>query len=76
MKGYKFEEEKVKIPSEMMNKLLMIRDEFDSTIETLDIMRNKNLMKSIRRSREDVKNTRLISWKELQKRWKKKHVKI
>ena len=76
MKGYKLEEEKVKIPSEMMNKLLMIRDEFDTTIETLDIMRNKNLMKSIRKSREDVKRGRLISWKELQERWKKKHAKI
>jgi PHD/YefM family antitoxin component YafN of YafNO toxin-antitoxin module len=76
MRGYKLEEEKVKIPSEMMNKLLMIRDEFDSVIETLDVMRNKSLMKSIRRSREDLKKGRLISWKELQKRWNKEHAKV
>jgi len=75
MVKYEPEEEKVRIPSQMMNKLLMLREEFDSIIETLDIMRNKALMEEIKRSREDVKN-RLISWKELQKRWKKEHAKI
>jgi PHD/YefM family antitoxin component YafN of YafNO toxin-antitoxin module len=55
MVKYEPEEEKVRIPSQMMNKLLMLREEFDSIIETLDIMRNKALMEEIKRSREDVK---------------------
>jgi PHD/YefM family antitoxin component YafN of YafNO toxin-antitoxin module len=76
MVKYEPEEEKVRIPSQMMNKLLMLREEFDSIIETLDIMRNKALMEEIKRSREDVKKGRLISWKELQKRWKKEHAKV
>jgi PHD/YefM family antitoxin component YafN of YafNO toxin-antitoxin module len=76
MVKYELEEEKVRIPSQMMNKLLMLREEFDSIIETLDIMRNKALMEEIKRSREDVKKGRLISWKELQKRWKKEHAKV
>jgi PHD/YefM family antitoxin component YafN of YafNO toxin-antitoxin module len=76
MAKYKLEEEKVRIPSQMMNRLLMLREEFDSVIETLDIMRNRTLMEEIKRSREDVKKGRLISWKELQKGWKKEHAKI
>lgn len=75
MKGYKFEE-MVKIPPKLINRLIEIRDEFDSIVETLDIMRNKRLMRSIKRSREDFKKGKLISWKELQKRWKKEHAKI
>lgn len=50
--------------------------EGESIRETLEIMRNKKLMSSVRRSREDVKKGKLLSWNKLQKRWKKEHAKI
>ena len=49
--------------------------EKESLKETLEIMSNKKLMASIERSREDVRKGRVISWEELQKRWKTKHAK-
>ena len=49
--------------------------EKESLKETLEIMNNKKLMASIERSREDVRKGRIISWEELQKRWKAKHAK-
>jgi len=47
--------------------------EKDSIKETLEIMKNKELMASLRRSREDVRKGRVISWEELQRRWKTEH---
>ncbi len=47
--------------------------EKESIKETLEIMKDKSLIKSIKRSREDVRKGRVISWKELQKRWEKQH---
>ena len=47
--------------------------EKESLKETLDIMKNKELMASIARSREDVKKGRVITFssvKELRKRYK------
>lgn len=43
--------------------------------ETFDVMKHKELMTSIRRSLEDVKKGRIISWEELQRRWKTNHAK-
>ncbi len=50
--------------------------EGESIKETLEIIKNKELMSNIRRSREDVKKGRLVSWDSLQKKWKKEHAKI
>lgn len=49
--------------------------EEESLKETLDIMKNKELMASIKRSIDDVKHGRVITWEELQRRWKLKHAK-
>lgn len=53
---------------------MKIYDE-ESTKETLDIMKNKELMKSIARSREDLRRGKVVSWEELQERWNKEHAK-
>lgn len=49
--------------------------EKESLKETLEIIKNEKLMESIRHSREDVRKGKVISWKELQRRWKAKHAK-
>lgn len=43
--------------------------------ETLEIMADKKLMRSLMRSIEDVKAGRVYTWEELQERWKKAHAK-
>jgi len=47
--------------------------EKESLKETLDIMSDKNLVEGIRRSMEDVRKGRVVSWNELQRRWKARH---
>lgn len=49
--------------------------EEESIRETLDIIKNKELMKSIERSRKDLIMGRVLSWEELQKKWNKDHAK-
>jgi hypothetical protein len=69
-----------KIGEMMANELLPIvrkmRSELSSWEETLEILANKDLMKKIKKSMEDVKMGRVISREELEKLWKKKHGKI
>jgi len=50
--------------------------ERESIKETLELLKNKELMSSIRSSREDVRKGRLNSWDGLQKKWKKQHAKV
>ena len=47
--------------------------EKESLKETIEILGNKNLMASIEQSNEDVRRGRLVSWEEMQERWKAKH---
>lgn len=49
--------------------------EKESLKETLEIMSNKRLAESIKKSREDLAKGKIISWKELQRRWKAVHAK-
>lgn len=49
--------------------------EKESLEETLDIMSNKKLVREIKKSREDLAKGKIISWKELQRRWKTTHAK-
>lgn len=47
--------------------------EKESIKETMEIMKNKELMKNIRKSLQDVKAGRVVSWEEMQRRWKARH---
>ena len=47
--------------------------EKESLKETLEIMSNKKIVENIQQSMEDVRKGRVISVKELQRRWKAKH---
>lgn len=43
--------------------------------ETMEILRDKRAMRSLRRSAEDIRAGRLYTWEEMQESWKKKHAK-
>ena len=67
-------ESKIKIPTdELLSVVKRMKSDLESWEETLEIMRNKELMASIKRSREDVKKGRVLTFKsvsELKKRYK------
>ena len=47
--------------------VLMSAREFDSWKETEDILADKELMKSIKRAKEDIKKGRVYDWEEVKK---------
>ena len=49
--------------------------ERESLKETLEIMSNRNLVQMIKKSKEDLRKGRVVSWEELQRRWKARHAK-
>lgn len=69
MHGYKSLQELAK------DALRMKIYEDESMKETLNILKDKELMRHIEKSREDLKRGRVVSWEELQDRWKKQHAK-
>ena len=48
----------VLIPSKKIEEARRLRDELDTLIETAEIMNNKSLMQSIKRSEKDIKEGR------------------
>ena len=63
---------KIIISPETFNAMVKLRDEFDSIIETIEIMNDKELMEGIKRSEEDVKAGRTHELKnvdDLEKIW-------
>lgn len=64
--------ENVVISKEAFIEMEKIREEFDSVMETIEILNNKELMEGIKRSKEDVKAgrvTKLKSAEDLDKVW-------
>jgi len=64
------------IAIELLPVVRKMRSELDSWEETLEILANKDLMRRIKKSREDVRKGRLISREELERLWKKEHGKV
>ena len=63
-------EKEVVIPVKIFSRLMKVRDESDSIMETIDILRNKKLMESIKKAREDVRKGRVYKLKDLDELWK------
>ena len=64
----------VQVPASRIRAATKLRDELDSLIETAEILNDKRLAKSIRRSEEDVRHgrfTRITTRKELDDFFKK-----
>ncbi len=54
----------------IMEKLQNIRNEMDSIMEELEILMDKELMDSMRRGKEDIKNGNIYTLEEFKKRVK------
>lgn len=59
------------ISPELFENILKLRDEFDSLVETLEILNDKELMEGIKRSREDAGAGRVHELKDVDDLWKK-----
>ena len=57
--------ESVTIDKKALADLIRLKDEFDSIVESLELMSNKEFMESLNKSEEQIKNREFANWDEL-----------
>lgn len=57
--------ETITINKEALSDLIRIREEFDLIVESLELMGDKEFMKSYKKAKEEIKNGDLIDFNEL-----------
>lgn len=57
---------KLVMTPEMFDEMLRLREEFDSLVETIEILNDKGLMEGIKRSKEDIKAGRVHELKKIE----------
>ena len=57
--------ENVTISKQAMEDLIRLKEEFDSIIESIELMDNEEFMISYKKAKEQVKNKEFDSWNEL-----------
>ena len=55
----------VTVNREAILDLVRVKDEFDSIVESLELMSNPDFMVSYQKSKEQVKNRDFVDWDEL-----------
>lgn len=58
--------ETITINRKALSDLVRIKEEFDSIIESIEIANNPEIMASLRRSKEQIKNREFANWDDLQ----------
>jgi len=58
-------EEGLCIDKNALNDLIKVKEEFDSIIESLELMSDKKFMDSYKKSREQIKKRDFANWDEL-----------
>ena len=57
--------ESVTIDKKALADLIRLKDEFDSIVESLELMSDKEFMESLSKSEEQIKNREFANWDEL-----------
>ena len=57
--------ETVTIDKKALADLIKVKEDFDSIIESLELMNNKEFMNSYKKSKEQVKKRDFVDWNEL-----------
>ena len=57
--------EKVSINKTAINDLLKLKEEFDTIIESLELIGNEDFMNSYKKAKEQIKNREFVDWDEL-----------
>ena len=60
-----FKMEQILINKQAVIDLVKIKEEFDNIIESIELMSNKEFMKSYKRSKEQIKNKEFANWDEM-----------
>ncbi len=59
-------EKRLVLSPEIFDEMLRLREEFDSLVETIEILNDKELMEGIRRSKEDINAGRVHELKKIE----------
>ena len=57
--------ETVAVNRQAISDLIRVKEEFDSIVESLELMSNKEFMNSYKKAKEQVKNRDFADWNEL-----------
>jgi len=57
--------ETVKVDKQAIRDLVRVKSEFDSIVESLELMSNKEFMDSYKKSKEEIKKREFANWDEL-----------
>jgi predicted CopG family antitoxin len=55
----------VTINREAFGDLIRIKEEFDTVMESLELMENEEFMESYKKAKEEIKNREFVDWNEL-----------
>ena len=55
----------VTINREAFGDLMRIKEEFDTVMESLELMANEEFMESYKKAKEEIKNRDFVDWNEL-----------
>lgn len=54
--------ETVTVNKRVIVDLIKVKEEFDAIIESIELMGNKEFMKSYKRAKEQIKNREFVDW--------------
>jgi len=57
--------ETIAVSKDAIMDLVLVKDRFDSIVESLELMANKEFMSSYKKSKEQVKKRDFVDWNEL-----------
>ena len=57
--------EAITIDRKVLADLIRLKEEFDLVVESLELMSDKEFMKSLKKSEEQIKNREFANWDEL-----------
>jgi len=57
--------ETVKVNKQVILDLVRVKDEFDTIVESLELMGDKEFMDSYKKSKEQIKKREFVDWNEL-----------
>lgn len=57
--------EQIKINKNAIADLVKLKEEFDSIVESLELMSDKDFMDSYKKSKEQIKNREFADWNDL-----------
>ncbi len=57
--------ETITVRKDAIRDLVRVKEEFDAIVESLELMSDKEFMKSYRKAKEQIKNRDFVDWNEL-----------